>query len=152
MIDLLQKVKNKFQLFLYQKLHECVAKAQNILQGELLDEAKIRFYFEKSVSDPNWSTITKQTALDCISKTLKKMDDLKSIFAAHPSVKTPLDCNLAIMSFTECHMTEMFVACPATSWNSTKQCNTAKASAAKCNSNVENTITQYISKIPKLIN
>ena len=133
-------------------MYECVARATNIMTGDQIDQSNILPYFEKVITAPNymqWLPIVKKTTIDCLSRTTSKMSEIKKLFTDSSSNKKLAECNVGVMAFTECHMTEMFTACPAQFWTNTKECNDVKISADKCNNNVENVVMQYMIKVPK---
>lgn len=133
-------------------MYECVSRATNTMQADQLDQAKILAYFEKAITDPTympWLPIIKKTATDCLSRTASKLTEIKKLFTDSSSNKKTAECNVGVLAFTECHMTEMFTACPAQFWTNTKECNDAKVFGDKCNNNVENVVMQYMVKVPK---
>lgn len=133
-------------------MYECVARATNMMTGNKLDLKKILSYFEEVISDPNWLPIVRKTATDCLLRTTSKLANIKQLFddaSKGLSNKKFAECNIGVLAFTECHMTEMYTYCPDSSWTNTNVCNDAKMAADKCNNNVENVVMQYMVKVPK---
>lgn len=115
-----------------------MVKAHNLTDGVEIVQEKMLSYFDSAVADQMWKPIIKKATEDCFSSTNNKIEDLKKIFAAAPYNIKPEECNIKIMAFVECHMTNSFVACPEPFWNDNKRCTAAKSLLTKCNSNIEN--------------
>lgn len=123
-------------------------KEHEFMTENSIDTLKLSAYFDESGVDPIWLQIIKKTSSYCLETTVSNIDDIKEAFL--DALDNKLEkCDVGIMAYIECHMIEMYAACPANSWKNTKECNTLKDSVVKCNENIENVVLLYLSKIPK---
>lgn len=117
------------------------------MNDDVINENKAMAFFDKNVRDEEWKLVIKNAARNCFARTSSKMDELKRLFAAVPNNKQASDCNMNVMTFIECTLSNLFADCPAVFYKDTQECNVVRASLDKCNANVENIILTYMSKV-----
>ena len=128
-------------------MYENVVRDQGVMDGDIINENKALDFFERAVKDANWKLVIKNAARNCFARTSSKMEMLKKLFAAIPDNKQPEDCNMNVMTFIECTLSNLFADCPAQFYTDTQECNVVRAALDKCNANVENVILTYMSKV-----
>lgn len=117
------------------------------MNGDQMDQKKTLAYLDEAVVDPIWNPMMKMAAVDCLSKTSIKLKELQKLYLDLPNNNHPEECHVGILAFVECHMAEIYANCPVSTWIDSTNCNAVKEAVVKCNSNIENVISLYVSKI-----
>ena len=119
-------------------------KANNMLNGEDADEAKVVAYFEKSSADASFKPVLKQAVSDCFASVTSKMSEITKLVGATPFNIKPDQCNIKNWALTFCSIVLSVSNCPKPMSKDDQKCNDQRAYVKKCFNNLDNVQNWFV--------